>query len=188
MLIANTGIKTDNYYLPPFNLKEGEFVVIHLHNGAHYYDLKMELVDIFTRKMNVENIQVYRAFSFVNYFGESNFRRIFHPIRVGEYIKKNAGNDTGIAEKIYETSYINNRTRVNSLAATSRKLLSLYSTLSHSQNIIFDLDGLDPLGAKEIYEIVKSNVGKGGSAILLDWTDDMKNDCAKFITIEMMED
>ena len=103
---------------------------------------------------------------------------------VREYLKKNANSKSNFATKIYDSKYITKETKVHSLGGNPRKLLCLYSTLSKTTDIVFDVAGLDPQGAEETYQIVKDNIKNGGSAILIDWTEEMKNDCTKFITIE----
>ncbi len=60
----------------------------------------------------------------------------------------------------------------------------MYATLSKTDKVIFDVVGQDPKGAEETYEIVKDIVKKGGSAILLDCFEDMKNDCTKYIELQ----
>lgn len=184
MLVESKGIRTDKYYIPPFELRDGELVVIFLYGGAHYYDLKMELVDIFTRKTKNDNVNIFRPLTFVEHFKESTFRRLFYPVSVGEYLKKNGNSKNNFASKIYDIDCISKKTKVNTLASNLRKLLCLYSTLSKKTDIVFDLAGQDPQGALETYKIVKETIRNGGSAILVDWADDMKDDCTKFITIE----
>ncbi len=73
---------------------------------------------------------------------------------------------------------------MNQLAGTPKKLLSLYTTLSHTNNILFDVAGQDPVGAEKTYTIVKEVVQNGGSAILFDCFTRMKNDCTKYIELE----
>lgn len=53
--------------------------------------------------------------------------------------------------------------------------------------IIFDLAGQDPIGAEQTYKFVKENIRNGGSGILLDWADDMKNDCTKFVELQWVK-
>jgi hypothetical protein len=183
MILESKGIKTDKYYIPPFELQEGEIVVIYLYGGAHYYDLKMELVDIFTGKIKNACVNIIRPLTFVKYFIEPAFRRIFYPVTVSEYLKRNGNSKSNFATKIYDNKCITKKTKVHSLAWNLRRLLCLYSTLSKTTDIVFDVAGLDPKGAEETYQIVKENIKNGGSAIFIDWTDDMKNDCTKFITI-----
>lgn len=187
MIVKSKGIKTDLYYIPPFELSEGELVVIYLYGGVHYYDLKMELVDIFTGKTRNDNVNIFRPLTFVEHFKESTFRRLFYPMTVGKYLNKKANLKNNFAAKIYDIDWISKKTKVNTLAGNSRKLLCLYSTLSKTTDIVFDLAGQDPQGALDTYKIVRDTIRNGGSGILIDWADDMKDDCTKFITIEWME-
>jgi hypothetical protein len=187
MIVKSKGIKTDLYYIPPFELRDGELVVIYLYGGAHYYDLKTELGDIFTGKTRNDNVNIFRPLTFVEHFKESTFRRLFYPVTVGEYLNKNANSKNNFATKIYDIDWISKKTKVNTLAGNTRKLLCLYSTLSYTSDIVFDLAGQDPQGALETYKLVKDTIRNGGSGILIDWADDMKDDCTKFITIEWTE-
>jgi hypothetical protein len=186
MLIENKGIKTDKYFIPPFDLNEGEIIVIHLGNGQHFYEAEIFLKDIFTGKTINNNLKVNRPLKFVEHFFEPTIRRLIYPVTVGEYLRKNANLKDKFSEKIFETNWINTKTKVNTLAGNPRKLLSLYSTLSKTKNIVFDLAGQDAQGAKDTYEIVKTCVNNGGSAILLDSFDDMKTDCTKYIELEWL--
>lgn len=184
MLIQCKGIKTEDYYIPPFTLNKGEIVVLYLYNSMHFYDMSMWLKDIFTGKIKHENVIIKDHFSFVEHFIEPKWRRIFYPVTVHEYLKKNAYKSDSLSRKIYEIDWITKKTRVNTLAGNPRKLLSLYSTLSKTKNIIFDLVAQDPQGAKETYDFVKENIKGGGAAILFDGYDEFKNDCTKFIELE----
>ncbi|OQP43447.1 hypothetical protein A4H97_11070 [Niastella yeongjuensis] len=184
MIIENKGIRRTDFYIPPFDLKTGEIVVIYLFNGQHFYDTEMLLKDIFSGKVKDENVVVRKEVTFVEHFIESKFRRLFYPVTVGEYLKMNADLSSPFVTKIYETKWINEKTKVNTLAGNPRKLLSLYATLSKTKDIIFDVVGQDPIGAENAYGIVKEVVKNGGSAILLDCFEDMKNDCTKYIELQ----
>lgn len=184
MLIRNKGIKTDTYYIPPFDLNEGEIVVLNLFNGQHFYDTEMYLKDIFIGNTRNKNVVVNQKMTFVEHFIEPKIRRLFYPITVGEYLRKKSNLSSPYASKIYEIEWINEKTRINTLAGNLRRLLSLYVTLSKTKNIVFDVVGQDPKGAEEAYRIVKEVLNKGGSAILLDCFDDMKNDCTKYVELQ----
>lgn len=88
MLIESKGIKTDTFYIPPFDLNEGEIVVLYLFNGQHFYETEMFLKDIFCGKTNDENVLVHKNLTFVEHFIESKLRRLFYPVTVGEYLEK----------------------------------------------------------------------------------------------------
>lgn len=184
ILIENKGIQTDLFYVPPFTLNEGEIIIINLFHGPHFYETEMLLKDLFCGKKNHESVIIHKKMAFAEHFRESNFKDIFYPMTVGKYLRKNTNPASPYAAKIYETEWINKKIKVNTLAGKPRRLLTLYAALSKTNNIVFDLAGLDPEGAKETYKIVQEVVKKGGSAILLDGYDDMKNDCTKYIELQ----
>ncbi len=184
MLIENKGIKTDTFYIPPFDLNVGEIIVLHLFNGQHFYETEMFLKDVFIGKEQDENVVIHKNLTFVEHFIEPKIRRFFYPVTVEEYLKKNADLKSPYAAKIYEIEWINQKTKVNTLAGNPRRLLSLYATLSKTNNIVFDVVGQSPKGAEETYEVVKEVVNNGGSAILLDCFEDMKNDCTKYVELQ----
>lgn len=184
MLIENKGIRTDTFYIPPFDLNIGEIVVLYLFNGEHFFETEMFLKDIFSGKTKDQNVVVHKELTFIEHFIEPKLRRLFYPVTVAEYLKKNANLDSPYATKIYDNEWINEKTKVNSLAGNPRRLLSLYATLSKTKNIVFDVVGQDSKGAEETYEVVKEVVNKGGSAILLDCFEDMKDDCTKYVELQ----
>lgn len=184
MLIENKGVKTDTFYIPPFNLNAGEILVLYLFNGQHFYDTEMFLKDIFCGVSKDENVVVHKTLTFVEHFTEPRFRRFFQPMTVEDYLKKNANLDSPYATKIYEIKWINKKTKLNAISSSKRQLLSLYATLSKTNNIVFDLVGQDVKTAEKSYEVIKEAVRKGGSAILLDWVEDLRNDCTEYIELQ----
>ena len=184
IVIENKGIKTDSFYVPPFVLREGEVVVLFLYNGGDYYDAEIFLRDIFCGKIKHENVTLNRKMKFVDYFRRSYFRDTFFPLTVGRYLKKNADPKSPFFSKIFEDKWIKKETKIEKLAGTPRKLLTLYATLSKTKNIVFDLPALDWEGTEFAFKMVNDAVKDGGSAILLDGFDDMKEYVPKFIEVE----
>lgn len=188
LLIESKGIKTEQYFIPPFELREGELVVIYLYGGAHFQNIKTGLVNIFTGKTKNENIRVEKTLTYVDYFRESKFRRFSFPVRVDEYLRKNANLDSKFIQKLYENPWINRKTKINELSWNTKGLLSLYATFSKTKYIVFELAGQGPVDAKETFDIVRNEIKEGGSAILIDWAEDMKENCDKFISIQWLID
>jgi len=188
MVLENKGIKTDNFYVPPFDLYEGEVVVLYLHNGGYYYDTEMFLKDIFCGITKKKNVTLHKKMTFVEHFKESSFRRIFYPTTVGEYLRKNANLSDPFSKKIFEEKWITNKTKINALNKmnnnTSRRLLCIYAALSKTKDIVFDMAGVGPEGAELIFKTVKEAVKNRGSAILLDGFDDMKQHASKYLELE----
>lgn len=186
LLIESKGIRTDQYFITPFELREGELVVLYLYGGAHFQSIKTELVNIFTEKIKNENIIISKPLTYVDYFKESKFRKLFFPVRVDGYLRKNANLESKFIQKIFEIPWINKKTKINELYWNTKRLLALYATFSKTKNIVFELAGQGPKDAKETCDIVRNEISKGGSAILIDWASDMKDNCDKFITLEWM--
>lgn len=184
MLIDFKGLKTEDYYIPPFQLNQGEIALLYLYGGSHYYPLKSTLIEVLTKTIPDEQVTVYQPFTFVAPFKEPALRRLFYPVTVEEYIHKNAGADKTIAHRIYSEQQITRNTRVNTLSFLQRKLLSLYVTVSKTKYILFDLDGISAESSDHIYTIVKSLVESGGSAIYLDWSNQYKHDCNTYIEVQ----
>jgi hypothetical protein len=186
MLIDCKGIRTDKYHIPPFTLNKGELVVLYLYDGMHFYDLAMWLKDIFTGKVEHDNVIIYNPLSFVEHFKEPALRRMFHPITVKEFVKKNIGETNEYSKKIYQIAGTTGKTKVKMLMGGPKKLLGLYATLSKTNNIVFNLKGVNAIGAKDVYTAIRENMAKGHAAILLDYCNDLKHDCTKYIEMELL--
>lgn len=186
LVLESKGIITKEYFIPPFELREGELVILYLYGGAHFQNVKTDLLNIFTGKIKNENVTIRKPLTYVDYFKESRFRRLFFPVRVGEYLRKKANTESEFVEKVYEMPWVNKNTKVSELFWNSKMLLSLYATFSKTKYIVFELAGLGPVNAKENYDIVRDEIRKGGAAILIDWASDMKDNCDKFITLEWL--
>lgn len=102
MLIDFKGIKTEDYYIPPFTLSKGEIIVLNLHNGMHFYKLSMWLKDMFTGKIKHESVIANSDLSFVEHFKEPAWRRLVYPVTVKEFLKKKANANSVYARKIYD--------------------------------------------------------------------------------------
>ncbi len=158
MLIRFSEQTINNFLIPSFTIDKGEIVIIQLFGGAFFYPEVAEISKILTGKIINENVEISSPFKFVEYFKENAFNYYFRPTTIGRYHKKYTNMANPIYKKIYDIPWITPQIRVNTLAGNPRKRLSLYTTLSWTNNIIFDLGGVDPLGGEEIFEFVKSTV------------------------------
>lgn len=188
LLIESKGISTDQYFIPPFELREGELVIIYLEPVVHFDELKAQLVAIFAKEVLHENVKVEKPLTFAESFKESFFKRIFNPITVGRYLKKNANTSNPVISKILEIDTFTKKDKVKNLGTSEKKRLSLSAVFSKNKNIVFDLRGESAMHFSKTYEFVKDEIKKEGAAILIDWSDDLKNDCSKFIAIEWLVD
>jgi hypothetical protein len=178
----------NDFLIPSFTISQGEIVIIKLPNGPFFYPVTVALSNILTQQVFNDHVKFTSAFKYVEHLKESRFRQRFFPISVGSYHKKYANPANPIYKKIYETSWITPKTKVKTLAGNPRKWLSLYTTLSWNNNIVFDLVAVDPQGGRDIYAFVKTMVNSGGAAILIDHFFEFKNDCTTFIEAEYIGD
>ena len=186
-MVRSKGIEIDSFYLPPFELDAGDIVIIQLPNGPYYSGLLFKLADILTGTEKNDNVELTTDLKFANHLIETGWRSVFRPLTVERYIERTGNPTSELTQMIYESKYIEPKTRISRLAGNPRKLLSVLTTLSWTDKIIFDLAGVDPVGGQEIFSLVKGQIGKSGAAILIDWCDDFKDDCTRLIKFEQRE-
>lgn len=188
LLIESKGIRTDYFFIPPFEVRKGDFILFHLDNHISSVDVEKKLIAVLTGKEKNENVRINKSHTFVKHVRVSKFRRIFFPITVGEYLFRNIKRKSKFAKKIYEINWITKKTQLIRLPGNPRKLISLYSVLSKTDNIIFDLAAQDFEGMEHAAKIVKDEIGNNGSAILIDWSDHLKSHSTKYIKIKWSVD
>jgi len=188
ILIESKGIKTHQYFIPPFELREGELIIIHMENSCHFENIKSQLATIFAGIKQHENVNVIKPLTFATSIEESTLKRIFNPISVGRYLKKNADLRSSVVSRIFEIDNFGKRDKIKNLDTSERKRLSLCAVFSKTKNVFFDLRGEGANYFTKTYEFAKDEIKDGGGAILIDWSDDLKNDCSKFIVIEWTVD
>ncbi|MET0946715.1 MAG: hypothetical protein ABWY22_15025 [Flavobacterium sp.] len=188
VLLESKGIRTDQYFIPPFELRKGELVVIYLQGGPHYDTMKEQLVAIFAGEVHHENVKIFMPLAFAECFEESRLKRMFNPTTVFKYLKRNADLKSTMISKIFEIDTFIRKDKMKNLDYSQKKRLSLCSVFSRTRNVVFDLRGEGPVGAKETIKFVNDEIKNDGAAILIDWSDDVKNNCSKFIAIEWLAD
>jgi hypothetical protein len=188
LIIESKGIRTNQYFMPPFELRQGELVVVCLYSGPCFDDIKVQLLAIFTGRVHHENVKIYKPLIFAGPFKESFFRRIFHPVTVGSYLKKNADVNNPIVSKIFEIDTFSKKDKMKNLETSQKKRVSLSAVFSKTKNIVFDMRGEGALQFTKTFEFVKDEIKSEGAAILIDWVADLRNDCSKFIAIEWLLD
>ncbi|MEL1242986.1 hypothetical protein AAEO56_01820 [Flavobacterium sp. DGU11] len=170
----------DNYLIPEFTLSAGEIVVINLH--GHFYDLIKKLNDLLASKVTSNKVQITVPLTYAPHIKFNRFWHFLFPMTVGKWINRHADKSNPIYKKIYENDdWLTSKTNIDNLAGSPRRFLSVCCTLSKTNTIIFDLAGVDPVGGKQIYELVKAEVEKGGAAILYDICNEFRNDCTTYL-------
>jgi ABC-type sugar transport system ATPase subunit len=178
----------NDFHIPSFTIEKGQIVVIYIPDGCLFYLTQKQLTKILTGEVINDHTVLNSQFQCVGHFMESNSKRIFRPMTIGRFHKKYANKDNPIYQKVYEVTWVTPQIKVNTLAGSLRRKFLLYSTLSWTNNIIFDLVGVDRSGRLEIFNFVKTITATGGSAILIDCSDEFKNDCTTFLKVEFRGD
>ncbi|MEJ1239249.1 hypothetical protein WBG78_14025 [Chryseolinea sp. T2] len=189
MVIESRGFELDQFYFPPFDLKEGELLNLYVHSGGHFFDLESKLVDIFSGKEKVPQVTIYQPMHFVENFYEFRYRRFLLPVTVSGFLKK-AANPEQISRITSAGGFdIKPNTPLIALSNYERRLIALLAASSRSENLIFDLVGIDPVNAISFLERMKKMTAEGASAILINnfGDDNEKSYCDKNVEIEIKE-
>jgi hypothetical protein len=183
MLISFPKQNFNNFIVPAFQINKGEIVVIELPGGALFQSLLFKLKSILTGTVTDSPVEINSEFRFVEHFKESFLSYHFSPVTIGKYHQKHANKGNPVFEKIYHTPSLTRRTKVNTLAGDVRKKLELYTTLSWTNHLIFDLTGADPKGGTDFFSAVKQLITPNGAAILIDLCDEFKDQCTTFVKV-----
>jgi hypothetical protein len=183
MIVRFSEQVVNGFKIQSFTLSEGEIVVIQFPDGPYFYPASLGMIRLL-EAFNSKTTNSGTPLTYVEHIKEKSVYRRFFPLTVGAYQKKYANKANPVYKTIYDIKWMTPKIKVCTLAGTPRRKLTLYTALSRTNNIIFDLVGVDPQGGQEIYAIVKAVVNAGGSAILLDTCDEFKNACTTFIKAE----
>jgi hypothetical protein len=172
-----------NFIIPAFQINEGEIAVIDLWGGALFSPFLSEIKDLLRSQTPKSNVEIDPRFRFVEHFLDGLFRFYFFPATISRYHQKYANKDNPIYKEIYQIPWLTKKIKVHTLAGTAKRKLEVYTALSSTNLLIFDLVGVDPKGGKEIFEIVKQAIVPNGAAIILDHCDEFKEQCNTFIKV-----
>lgn len=88
MLIQSKGILIRNFYLPLFELYQGELLGLFLQNGQHFYELEQRIISLLSGKEQKSNLTVEQPFAFVERIKTPYWKKLFFPLTVQQYLKK----------------------------------------------------------------------------------------------------
>lgn len=185
MLVESKGFQVEGFKIPPFKLKEGDIIVLYIGNALEAQSLKEKLFLLFSGKEKRASLVLNEKFEAVPNIFPKGIKEIFFPTTVKKYVHQNAKKPEDILSKLVTFDRIRLETKIITLPSRPRKLISLFTICSHTNKIIFDLDGLDPLGAENVFgEVEKKLRNENGAAILIDSFLGFENKCTQFIEIK----
>lgn len=185
MIVQTKGFQIDGFQIPPFDLKEGEMIVLCLGNSIEASRLKEKLFLLFSGKQKHPKLILNEKLDMVEKIFLKGIKESLLPTTVKKYVQKKSLTPHKTLEKLSQHERISLNAKINHLPATARKLISLSITFSKSKKFIFDLGGLDPMGSKKVFdEVLKEIDNERSAVILLDSFPDFEKKCTKFIKIE----
>ncbi|WP_052592026.1 hypothetical protein [Aureispira sp. CCB-QB1] len=184
MIAQSNGFIVNGFKIPPFTLNKGDFILLFVENSFEALHLKEQLFLLFSSKKLHPKLTINENITTVANIQLNSIKEFFIPTSVQKYIYKNAKTPSNTLHQIVSFENIFPNSKITHLPGTDRKLISLLTTLSYTRNIIFDLGGLDPLGAEKIVnEVTNQLIHKGGAAILIDSFEGFENRCSQFLKI-----
>lgn len=185
MIAQSKGFQIDDFKIPPFELNEGDFIVLYIGNTLKSQYLRKKLFAFFSGKEKEPNLVFNEKIEVVSNIYLKGIKEVLFPTTVKKYVYRNAKRPKDILSKLVAFDRITSGTKIATLPSTSRKLISLFTTYSHTTKIIFDLGGLDLLGSEKVFCEVKRKLEKEkGAAILIDSFLGFEKRCTRFIEVK----
>lgn len=183
MIAKSNGFEFGDFWIPPFELNEGDLLSICLFGGAHFFPLENELVKLFTGQTTHPGIEMYEKMAFNAHIKISPIKDFFFPLTVGNYLRKNGSATVSDLKDGFGLDYISAKTKVRLLNQTHRRWISLVSMLSRTHRIVFDLRGQDQLSGEKTLDYIKKFTDQGGTAILFDNYESIESQVTKYLSI-----
>lgn len=191
MLLNSKGLQIGNLYIPPFQVFEGDFVVINIFNGVHFYDTSRAIIEVLDGSEKHKNVEIHSRFHYAQHIKLNSLKNRLFPKTIGKFIKENSLTGSFFEKYLFEKySYLDLKTKMTALPGNPRRLLSVMKTLSKTNRIVFDLAGNDFMGGKMISNFIKKEISTKGAAVLIDTQDDdfLKGIRTKYIQAEILND
>jgi hypothetical protein len=164
------GITLGETILPPFELRAGEGVCLHVPWDGFSRE-EDQLVRALTGKEAVRGLhlfgKIFRAVPAVSTRGLLGF---FHQPRVVDWFRKAAGVTRAQARNVLTRLGIRAEGRISQLAGTPRTLLGLEAAWARcAEAIVFSTSGLDLCGRSDVLQAVSSHLDRCPAIYLSHW-------------------
>ncbi|QEE50058.1 hypothetical protein FUA48_10850 [Flavobacterium alkalisoli] len=119
---------------------------------------------------------------------KKNLRERFFPTTIDKWLKVNANLQNSIYKEVYNyISKLSLKTPIRSFDSIDSKFLSLFTTLSHTNNITVDLAGIPPVVVEDVFSLLKKTAANGGAVIVYDRYDEFKDDCTLYLEAKYLK-
>lgn len=190
VVIDCKGFKIDRFYIPPFQLKKGEMLIIECYGGAHFFPLSQQLAALFSGQVKHENITLFEQMGYAEPITEDRFKKIFNPLTIEKYLKNHSKNGRIDDLKLLflKENQLSNSTPIDRLKQDENRLLSIYAELTKHCGVIFDFLGIGPDSGEQIFDFTLELVNKENKCgILLNNFNDLQDKDLKHIQIQVRE-
>lgn len=160
ILLSGDGFTVGSLYIPPFQLRAGECVCLHLPDTLDSPEVE-QLIRIITGKKALPEVRLHGRALWAA--PVRNVRHglvgLFRPMRVEDWLARVAGATPPQARAILRGLAADSRNdRLDQLAGTPRTLLSVEAAwLAGAQVVAFTTAGLDPSGREAVHHTVSSH-------------------------------
>lgn len=141
----------------------------------------------FYPKKKHKDFVVHQPLTFVPQEYKRTFLGFFRPLTMQKYINRYANKEVDTFSNIYALDGVTATRKVKDLYPPIERIPLFYIALSHSKEIIFDLNGLGPLSVEQVLTIIKDNVRQGGTSVLFETMNVFADQCDEVIRIDTNE-
>ncbi|EIJ42388.1 hypothetical protein BegalDRAFT_1504 [Beggiatoa alba B18LD] len=161
--IVCSGVVTGDIVIPAFTLYENKILCMKLPKSIRPVEINL-IFNILLKKYRTNSLKIFGNPSRVGvllFLNDSLFFRYkWYKKTALDYLKTFANLSIYQSEEILCSINIFPSTMVRFLSCTQRFLIEIEIACSHSDILIFSLDGIDPLGSNIIVEYVRSKLFK----------------------------
>lgn len=162
MVIRCLGVTVEDYFIPPFELGNGEYLIL----SAPYSlgsNIDKTIINCFhfpetnkVEKLHIsKKFEIIKAVTNINKFSWDN---IFGKFSIGRWLQKEFEISLQEAEKLLLVHNISTETNLKALGWNTKKTLAIQATLLKFQYVIFDTAGMDYSGIELLYKILPNYI------------------------------
>jgi len=187
VLLACEGVSIGTLWLPPFELKAGEAICLHMPSQVSQADQE-SMQDALTGKQILPGLRLYGKVVWAkpatnprNFFGLLRIGRLTQP-RPADWLSREAGVLSAEANAIVTRLGLQPEWKLCQLAYNPRTLLGLEAAWARGANVVlFSARGCDPVGIQQVQQAVLSRLERCAAIELCDPKNQEGAVCGHFL-------
>jgi|SRR5579885_3143271 len=167
LLLSCEGVAVGGLTLPPFRLRAGESVCLHVPGPAHGEE-EEQLLRVLTGGEKVPGVEVLGRVEYAApATGRPGLLGLFRQPYPADWLRRTAGISPGDAQRVVARLGLKPEWRVCNFSANPRALLGLEAAWARgAEAVIFSCVGLDPLGRQAMFGAVRSRLERWAALYL----------------------